>query len=64
MTKANSNDYYDVIRMKKKEFILILLSFTPSDMNFKTIWMPKVILTNKFVTKKLLLSYILNLSAL
>ena len=35
---------YDVIRMKKKEFIMILLSFTPSDMIFEPILMPTVIL--------------------
>ena len=39
VTSANSKDYdlYDMIRIKKKEFILILSSFKPSDMNFQTI---------------------------
>ena len=35
----------DAMRIKKKDFVLIENSFTPSDMNFQTIWMPKVILT-------------------
>ena len=34
----------DTKRIKKKEVILILYSFTPSDMNFQTNLMPKVIL--------------------
>ena len=41
---------YDVIRIKKKEFILMLRSFTPYDINFKTILMPKGIL-GKFYPK-------------
>ena len=55
---------YDVIRIKKKESMLILQSFTSSDINFKTFFMPKVILAKILSQKKLLLSYILNLSAL
>ena len=43
---------YDMIPTKKKEFILILLPFTPSDMNFKTILRPKVILAKKNCHKK------------
>ena len=49
----------DMILIKRKEFILILQSFTPSDM----IMMSKVIYIyfgKNYVTKKLLLSYILN----
>ena len=34
--------------MKKKEVILMLYSFTPSDVNFQTILMPKVILAKHF----------------
>ena len=36
----------DEIRIKKNEVIMILYSFTPSDMSFQTILMPKVILAN------------------
>ena len=39
-------------RIKKKQVILILYSFTPSDMNFQTIVVPKIFL-EKMVTKKL-----------
>ena len=56
MTNANSMTkygLYDVIRIKKKEFVLILQSFTPSDMNFKTILMPKVILAEILSQKSL-----------
>ena len=53
-----------MIRIKKKESILILYSFTPSDINFKTIFNAQSDFGKVFVTKKLLLSYILNLSAL
>ena len=35
------------MRIKEKDYILIEYSFTPSDMNFQTIWMPKGILTKK-----------------
>ena len=38
---------YDAIRIKKKELILIIWSYTPSDMNVETILMPKLILTQK-----------------
>ena len=38
-------------RIKKKQVTLILYSVTPSDMNFQTILMPKVILAIFFVTK-------------
>ena len=41
----------DAKRIKKKQVTLILYSFTPSDMNFQTILMPKVILA-KFVCFK------------
>ena len=37
--------------IKKKEFTLILYSFTPSDMNFQTFLLPKVILVEKFSQK-------------
>ena len=53
--------------MDNKEIIyidtLIIYTLVPSDLNFKTILMPKVILAT-ICHKKLLLSYILNLSAL
>ena len=39
----------DAIRIKKNEFILIPFSFTPFDMNFRTILIPKVILAKKLV---------------
>ena len=38
----------DTIRVKKKEDILIIDPFTPSNMNFQTILMPKVNLANFF----------------
>ena len=47
VTTANSND-----ADKKNEFILILNSFTPLDMNLQMILMPKVILAKK-IRKKL-----------
>ena len=40
------------IQIKKKEVTLILYSFTPSDMNFQAILMPKVIL-GKFLSQKI-----------
>ena len=43
----------DTIRIKKNEVDLILYSFTPSDMNFQTIWMSQVFLAKKFVREKL-----------
>ena len=36
----------DAMRIKKKDLVLIEYSFTPSDMNFQTIWVPQGILTN------------------
>ena len=45
----------DTIQIKKKQVILILYSFAPSapsDMNFQTILMPKVILA-KFLSQKI-----------
>ena len=54
----------NLIRIKKKEFILTLQSFTPSDMNFKTILMPKSDFGNFFVTKSYSSVYILIFSAL
>ena len=36
-------DLKDTIRINKNEFIMILYSFTPSDMNFQRIFMPKEI---------------------
>ena len=42
----------DTKRIKKKQVTLILYSFTPSDMNFQTILMPKVILA-KFLSQKI-----------
>ena len=44
-----------MIRMKKTktQIIWILYSFTPSDMNFQTILMPKVILA-KILSEKIL----------
>ena len=39
-------------RIKNKQFILILYSFTPSDMNFQAILMPKVILA-KILSQKI-----------
>ena len=42
---------YDMIRLKNKEFIMILYSFTPNDMNVQTILMPRVILA-KFSSQK------------
>ena len=42
----------DMKRIKKKQVTLILYSFTPSDMNFQTILMPKVILA-KFLSQKI-----------
>ena len=41
---------YDMIWLKRKEFILILY-FTPSDMNFQTILMSQVILA-KILSRK------------
>ena len=41
----------DVIKIKKKEFILTLSLFTPSDMNSKITLMPKVILEKKLSQK-------------
>ena len=42
----------DLKRIKKKQVILILYPFTPSDNNFQTILLPKMILAECFVTKK------------
>ena len=42
----------DTKRIKKKQVTLILYSFTPSDMNFQTMLMPKVILA-KFLSHKI-----------
>ena len=42
----------DVKGIKKKQIELILYSFTPSDMIFHTILMPKVILA-KFMSQKI-----------
>ena len=43
---------YDMIRIKSKELLFILYSFTPSDINFQSILMPKVILA-QFLSQKL-----------
>ena len=56
VTNAKSNDgiiLNDLIQVKLKEFILILYSFTPSDMNFHTILMLEVILAKFSSQKKL-----------
>ena len=55
----------DTKRIKKKQgtFILYLL-FTPSDMNFQTFLLPKVILAKKGFAKNLLTWTILILSKL
>ena len=46
MIEYGLNDTIVTIRMKKKEVVLIPYSFTPTNMNFQTILMPKVILAN------------------
>ena len=56
VTKANSNDgiwlqRYDTDKKIKTEFMLIICSFAPSNVNFQTIWMPEVILA-KFLSQK------------
>ena len=40
--------------IKSKHVTLLLYSFTPSDKNFQTIMMPKVIMEKKIATKNLL----------
>ena len=63
--KTTKDGLYDVIRIKNKEFsILIINSFSPSDMNLKTILMPKVILAKNLSQKTDSYRTILNLSAL
>ena len=42
----------DTKRIKKKQVTLILYSFTPSDMNFQTYLLPKMILAKKNSQKK------------
>ena len=54
----------DAIRIKKKDLVLIEYSFTPSDRNFQTIWMPKEILTKFSARKSWSLGTILILSML
>ena len=51
---ANSKIKYglnDIKRIKKKQVALILYSFTPSELNFQAILMPKVILA-KILSQK------------
>ena len=43
----------DTKLIKKKQVTLILYLLTPSDINFQTVLMPKVILIKKIVTKSL-----------
>ena len=55
LTNANSKIRYglnDTIRVKKKEDILIIDPFIPSNMNFQTILMPKVNLAKILSEKK------------
>ena len=54
----------DTIRIKKNEVDLILYSFTPSDMNFQTIWMSKVFLAKSLSEKSWSLGTILILGML
>ena len=54
----------DTKRIKKKQITLILYSFTPSDLNFQTILMPKSDYGKISVTKNLLTWTILILSML
>ena len=56
LTNANSKikyGLYDTIWVKKKEDILIIDPFMPSNMNFQTILMPKVNLAKILSEKKL-----------
>ena len=67
MTNANANSYdyiwpNDTKSTKKKT--LILDSFRPSDINFRTIFMPTVILAKKLSQKNILSRTILILSML
>ena len=48
---------FDVIQIKKKEYIIILEPFSTPDMTFKTILMPKVIL-EKCLSQKKIYSYL------
>ena len=53
-TQVQTTKYglYDVIGIKKKKIILILKSFTLSDMNFDTIYMSEAIMA-KFLSQKI-----------
>ena len=53
-----------MIRVKKKEDLLIIDPFIPSNMNFETILMPKVNLAKKIIRKSWSVRTILNLSML
>ena len=57
-------DLDDAMWIKKKDDVLIEYSFTPSDMNFQTIWMPKGILTKIWSRNSWSLVTILTLSML
>ena len=48
---SDKRKFKDTIQIKKKEDILIITSFIPSNMNFQTIMMPKVNLA-KMLSKK------------
>ena len=65
--KRNSKIKYglnDAIRVKKKEDLLIIDPFLPSNMNFETILMPKVNLAKILSEKSWSVRTILNLSML
>ena len=54
----------DAMRIKKKDLVLLEYSFTPSDMSFQTIWIPKGILKKNFSRNSWSLVTILILSML